>query len=383
MGSEPDGAVANGPKRKKSHALLLVLVLVGAALAFSRLALADGDGPGDPPAPSAATPTPLTLAANARFLAPSGDDDGKGSRSDPWRTLAAALPRLEAGQTLYLREGRYRGPQEARLAPGRANARIEVRSYPGERAVVRGLTRFEDPDYWTISELEFTWSGGDFDDHMVKVSGGTGWVLDGVRIHGSRSRAGLLIAASPAAGPPHDYTLRNSSVYESRRASNLYLNPGLSSTNGLIEHNIFFGSPTENVKIGYGGTCSDQGNPLFGAADITFRFNTLYDGWQPLTIAEPARGISVYRNIIGRSTRGALLRLDGQCGKLRQPLEVRDNLGFEATKWCEEFASPLTCDDLAGPVTFPRDPAFATRGPDGFRPSDPVAQAFGRYAEGP
>lgn len=369
------------PKRKRSLALLLLLALVGGALVLARFALADGTVPEEAPAPAQKSPTPLAPAGDARFVAPSGDDDAAGSRSAPWRTLAAALPRLKAGQTLYLREGRYRGPQDARLAPGRAGARIEVRSYPGERAVVRGLTRFEDPDFWTISDLEFTWSGGDFDDHMVKVSGGTGWVLDGLRIHGSRSRAGLLIAASPTAGPPHDYTLRNSSVYESRRASNLYLNPGLAATNGLIEHNIFFGSPTENVKIGYGGTCSDQGNPLFGAADITFRYNTLYDGWQPLTIAEPARGISVYRNIIGHSTRGALLRLDGQCGKLRQPLEVRDNLGFDATTWCEEFASPLKCDDLAGPVTFPRDPAFDTRGPDGFRPSDPVARAFGRYAE--
>jgi hypothetical protein len=56
-----------------------------------------------------------------------GDDKAPGTEAAPWRTLAAALPRLKAGDTLYLRGGTYRenvycavaGRKERRARRGR------------------------------------------------------------------------------------------------------------------------------------------------------------------------------------------------------------------------------------------------------------------------
>ena len=42
------------------------------------------------------------------WVAPTGRDEGRGSREDPWRTLEASLVRLEPGDVLHLAEGEYR-----------------------------------------------------------------------------------------------------------------------------------------------------------------------------------------------------------------------------------------------------------------------------------
>ena len=323
----------------------------------------------------------VDVAADTLYVAPDGDDDAAGTMDAPWATLETALSRLEAGDTLEVRGGTYDEDVEPELAPGTPIQRITVRAHRGERAVVKGLVRLTRPDYWTVEDLEFTWGGGSFNDHMVKVSGGTGWILDGVRIHGSRSRAGLLIASSGQYGPPRDYVLRNSAVYDSKKGANLYLNPGLDSRGGLIERNLFFDSPTENVKVGFGGGCDDQRDDEFGAADVVVRYNTLSDAEQPLTIAEPATRIDAYRNLITDSRGDALVRIDGECGNLRPPVTLHDNLGDGADQWCEDGDSPLTCADAdTGGNVFPVDPDFDSTRLDGFHPRDERAQDFGRYA---
>ena len=337
-----------------------------------------------PKGANATSPLPSGSARPVAFeyhVAPDGSDRATGSASEPWASLSFALEQLRPGDTLLVHGGTYREDLNPRIVAGTPNARITVRGAAGERPVVKGLVRLQDPDHWTIENLGFSWGGGDFDDHMVKVSSGTGWVLDGIRVHGSKSRAGLLIAASSEDGSPQDYTLRNSVVSDSQRGANLYLNPGLDSRGGLIEHNIFTGSPTENLKVGYGGDCGDQSDPLNGAADITVRNNTLFDGGQPLTVAEPADRITVTGNIIGRGRRGMLLRLDGQCGNLGSDITVWNNLGYDADRWCEEFDSPLRCREVdGGGNLFPHDPRFDTEEVNGFQPQDPIAAQFGRFA---
>ena len=355
----------------RSFALLAVLVL-------SACDGSDGTPPRTAASASASASAPAAADAT-RFVSADGDDDAAGTAQAPWRTLGHALEELRPGDVLDVDTGTYDADLEPRLTPGTAKQRITVRGRPG--AVVKGLVRLNQPDYWTFEGLEFTWGGGSFDEHMVKVAGGTGWVLDGLRIHDSRSRAGLLIAKSVRGGAPHDYVLRNSAVYDSKRGANVYLNPGLDATGGLIERNLLFGSPTENIKIGFGGSCKDQEDPLFGAAGVIVRNNTLYDAEQPLTIAEPARGIDVYGNLIVRSRGVAVVRLDGECGNLSQRIRVHDNLGADAERFCEDGHSPLTCKDAdGGGNVFHRSADFDGTGPDAFRPRDRTAQQYGRYA---
>lgn len=66
-----------------------------------------------------------------------GDDMGAGTESQPWKTLAHAVRKLEPGDTLYLREGVY----HEHVAPTRSglpDRPITIRSFPGELAVIDG-----------------------------------------------------------------------------------------------------------------------------------------------------------------------------------------------------------------------------------------------------
>lgn len=369
--------------RARLRALVTVVLLGTVGLVATLVALTAAGGDRREPVPADSVPAdsvPADAAAAGRRYAvsPAGTDDADGSTTRPWRTLGHALERLRPGDTLVVGAGTYEEDLDPDLTSGRPDARITVTGEDGAWPVVKGLVRLRDPDYWTVRGLELTWGGGGFDDHMVKVVSGTGWVLERLRIHGSRSRAGLLIAGSTEDGPPRDYTLRDSVVWDSRRASNVYLNPGLGSSGGLVENNLFFGSPTENIKIGFGGGCDDQDNPLFGAAGVVVRGNTMYDAEQPVTVAEPAERVTVTGNLVGGGRRGFLIRVDGECGNLGDGIEVRDNLGWAADRWCEDFDSPVTCQDVdAGGNVFPRDPRLDSTRLGGFVPRDPVAARYG------
>ncbi len=74
----------------------------------------------------------------ARFVdATKGDDAGAGTKESPWKTLAHAVPRLEPGNTLYLRGGvYYERPVWSLAAP--ADKPITIRSFPGELAIIDG-----------------------------------------------------------------------------------------------------------------------------------------------------------------------------------------------------------------------------------------------------
>lgn len=66
-----------------------------------------------------------------------GDDRGAGTKDAPWRTVRHAIDRLKPGDTLLLRGGTYY--ENVYLAlQGRADAKITIRSYPGEQAIIDG-----------------------------------------------------------------------------------------------------------------------------------------------------------------------------------------------------------------------------------------------------
>lgn len=92
-------------------------------------------------------PSRLVTEGPAHFVdALGGDDTSEGSEAQPWKTLKYALRQLEAGDTLYLRDGTYY--EHAVLSQsGTEDAPITIQSYPGESAVIDGGLRefFENP----------------------------------------------------------------------------------------------------------------------------------------------------------------------------------------------------------------------------------------------
>ncbi|HTE53089.1 MAG TPA: hypothetical protein VK698_19685 [Kofleriaceae bacterium] len=77
-------------------------------------------------------PSPRT----SRFVSPSGNDSSPGSIDRPFRTVGRAVRDLGPGMTLFLRRGVYRESVELRRLTGTAAQPIEIRSYPGEHAVI-------------------------------------------------------------------------------------------------------------------------------------------------------------------------------------------------------------------------------------------------------
>lgn len=66
-----------------------------------------------------------------------GDDANDGSEAQPWKSIDHAMPRLEPGDTLYLRGGTYFENVYCAIVGTKAKP-ITIRSYPGELAVIDG-----------------------------------------------------------------------------------------------------------------------------------------------------------------------------------------------------------------------------------------------------
>lgn len=86
------------------------------------------------------------------YLAPDGNDGAEGTMASPWLTFQHALGQLRAGDTLYLRGGRYnQGIFETHFAQGGtswSNA-VTIAAAPGEHAVIETVggdnaVRFQD-----------------------------------------------------------------------------------------------------------------------------------------------------------------------------------------------------------------------------------------------
>ncbi|MFM2092412.1 MAG: hypothetical protein RLZZ127_2901, partial [Planctomycetota bacterium] len=81
----------------------------------------------------------IAVPAAERFVAPGGDDAAAGSATAPWGTLAVAIGRLQAGDTLWVRGGTYRPTAWIDLPrSGTVGALIAIRAWPGETPVVDG-----------------------------------------------------------------------------------------------------------------------------------------------------------------------------------------------------------------------------------------------------
>lgn len=324
------------------------------------------------PLPAGPQPAPAPIPATCtRTVRPDQGD------------LATAMGMLKPGDVLCLRDGTYRQDVNRRLPKGKPTARITVRSYPGERAVIHGYTTIVGADHWTLSDLEFTNPGTT--DPIVRLLGGTGWIFERNEVHDG-DYAGVLVGRSSTEGPPHDYIMRYNAIHDTR-ASNLYHNPSRHSTGGLIERNLFFNSKdAQNVKLGWGGTevCTGSNYENFGIGEVTVRYNTLYNAYQPLTIAESGgdRRVEVHHNLIGLGTRGFLVRIDNVEGCLGDNVWVHHNAGFDADHFAEDFSRHPTVMEKMTDNVLGSHPQFDSTTKDGFRPRAAERQIYGRYATG-
>ncbi|MEA2352968.1 MAG: hypothetical protein QOJ14_1382 [Thermoleophilaceae bacterium] len=89
-----------------------------------------------------------------RVVAPGGSDSAAGTADAPFGSVQKLVMSLDPGQTGCLRAGNYREDVYMPRGGTSDDARLVVRSFPGERATISGrLTVTGDADYVTIEQL--------------------------------------------------------------------------------------------------------------------------------------------------------------------------------------------------------------------------------------
>ena len=81
-----------------------------------------------------------TVFSTTYYVAKDGDDNNPGTLFQPWKTISKANKSLKAGDTVYIREGRY----NEKIAPGNSGAKgryITYKNFRNERAVITGGKR--------------------------------------------------------------------------------------------------------------------------------------------------------------------------------------------------------------------------------------------------
>lgn len=264
-----------------------VVTVTGAALAVAG-AVAGGTGE-------------AARAAGTFVVSPSGNDGAAGTASAPWKTLTASFKKLRPGDRLVVRGGTYTEQVKVTPVAGTASAPITVVAAEGERPVVSGLLWLKTASYWTLDGINVTWGPNNTSSqHMVKMTGGTGWRITGAEIWGAHSYAAILVA-----GTPSGWSIDHNYVHDTYKSNGtnqdhlIYVNGGMGG--GVIERNVLAHSPNgRGLKIGPpSGSSSPIGN-------VVVRYNTFFDNLGPsnLQLSYGASNVSIYRNVFDTSGKG-------------------------------------------------------------------------------
>ena len=72
------------------------------------------------------------IVSNAIYVSPEGNDDDSGTEDKPFKTIQKALDTVEAGGTIYVREGSY-SALNTFSSSGKKGKYITLKNYPGEK----------------------------------------------------------------------------------------------------------------------------------------------------------------------------------------------------------------------------------------------------------
>ncbi|KAB8162888.1 right-handed parallel beta-helix repeat-containing protein [Streptomyces sp. 3MP-14] len=160
------------------------------------------------------TASGVPLAADALYAAPDGSPDAAGTEDDP-TTLTAAVDRVAAGGTIYLRDGTYDLAETVTIDPGSdgtADARTTLTAYPGETPVLDFSAQEEDPanrglalnaDYWHLYGIVVQHAG----DNGIFVSGSDNVIERTVTRHNRDS--GLQLSRATSETPESEWPANN------------------------------------------------------------------------------------------------------------------------------------------------------------------------------
>jgi hypothetical protein len=326
-------------------------------------------------------PTPRS-PADARYVSLDGDDHGPGSADRPWRTLSASLPKLSAGQVLYVHGGVYREVlTKLALHHGRRGRPIGVTNVPGETPVIKGSVLLRRPDHWRINGIDVTWDGALAPPprFLVTVVGGVAWRWTNSEIYGSRGAANMFVAGF---GPsePRGWLLSGDCFHGppsgrgAAPASNLMLGNMVDPGRGVIRRDVIYAEGNE-VDLAIGSAHAAPRN-------VQIRHNTIYGGRLAIAVRGGPRNVRITRNVLGGASSDVLVQFDL---KPAPGTMLRQNYGIVSPAGAPgagRLARPEAEALIGGPgnVLSDRDPHFPDpRSCAGFHSRVAALAPYGRY----
>jgi hypothetical protein len=190
-------------------------------------------------------------AGGEYFVATDGNDNNPGTFSQPWRTIDKANRTLQAGDTVYIRQGIYEEIIEP-FNTGTIGNKITYTNYQDEEVILRG-----EPDAAPV--ITIGWS-----IHSSGSGGKSYIVIDGFIIRHvipsdqmpENDTVGIRIWGETT----HHIEIRNNKIYGDPQVPRQHgISIGKSSDN-IIEHNTIDGVTRIGIIIGGGPNGTDRNN---------------------------------------------------------------------------------------------------------------------------
>ena len=202
-------------RQSRAVATVVVVLVVAGAVAVSGFGFGSRRAEPTGWAPRA-WPPPAASSGRARcdrVASPDGSDHSRGTRAAPLRSAQALARILRPGQTGCLRAGTYRGGDYVLSVwrPGRRGAPITIRSYPGERARLLGITQVRpSARFIVLSGLYFA---GDGSQNTIKIYG-SDVTVEHSDITNDRRGLSCVLLGSVEEGPAVRPVLRRNRLHD-------------------------------------------------------------------------------------------------------------------------------------------------------------------------
>jgi len=256
----------------------------------------------------------LSTQANTYYVAPDGNNIDSGNFQNPWKTIKYGISDLQAGDTLYIRDGKYSEVFKISNKLGNEGNPIVISGYSEERPVIDGdglvaglwssLISFESNEYIIFQNIEVTNSRGTgirilSSDHITLrniwvhytgYDGIEGKYSDYLTVEDSRLWNTNIV--NDEDGPWYEYFMWGGAITSC----------GDDNASGPAAHDIVIRG--NEIFQNYG-----EGINMWGHNDgVIIEDNTFWDCWAPAIHFPNSENILIQRNLLYHTNDAEFLR---------------------------------------------------------------------------
>ncbi len=256
----------------------------------------------------------LSTQANTYYVAPDGSNIDNGNFQNPWKTIEYGISNLQAGDTLYLRDGKYSEVIKISNKLGNEENPIVISGYTEERPVINGdglvaglwypLISFESNEYIIFQNIEVTNSRGT----GIRVLSSDHITLRNIWVH--------YTGYDGIEGKYSDYlTVEDSRLWNTNIVNNIdspwyeffmwggaITSCGDDNASGPAAHDIVI--RRNEIFQNYG-----EGLNMWGHKDgVIIEDNTIWDCWAPAIHFPNSKNILIQRNLLYHTNDTEFLR---------------------------------------------------------------------------